>query len=81
MSGNWLHQAATGGGIIIVIFGIALYKSKHAEGGSPDQASVQAERSGADRINELAQDVNPRTGDSVTKNCAVCRNVLIFEPD
>ena len=80
-SGNRLHQTATRSGIVIVIFGVALNQSKHAEGGSADQASVQAERSRADRINEFAQDVNSRIPASVTKNCAVCRNVLIFEPD
>ena len=80
-SGDRLHQSATGRGIVNIIFRIALNQSKHAEGVSTDQASVQAERRGADRINELAQDMTPCIEVSVTKNCAVCRNVLMFEPE
>lgn len=59
LSGNRLHQAATGIGIVVVVLGVVLPKGIDAESSSANEASEEAHGSCiADWIDELTHD-NP----------------------
>ena len=77
-SSHGLHQTATRGGVIIVVvFGVSIPKGVDADGSGTNQAGKQPEGTTADRIDEFAhKHVESRI--TVTKNCALCRPLLIF---
>ena len=56
ISGDRLHQATAGSGIVVVVFGVALPDGINTKGGSTNKAAEEPEGPGRrDRIDELAQ--------------------------
>ena len=77
-SGYRLHQATARARIIIVILRIVLPQGVNTKGGSSNKTRQQAKGArGTDRIDEFAHgSLYLRT--TVTKNCAMCRDFLMF---